>query len=440
MASYKTDLLMPMPFSTTNFIDFLNQSPSPYHAADNMAQALKQAGVIELNETNIWAIEGNKSYFVTRSDGAICAWKMPSSPIQSMRMVGAHTDSPCLKVKPVPEMYQHGTLRLGVEVYGSALLSTWFDRGLSLAGRVVVKTGNEELQTLLIDFKKAIGIIPNLAIHLNRTANSQSSVNSQTDLPIILAVDAKDTTLNSLLLNQIAKQHSIAQDSEIMAVELLAYDTQPAEVLGINDDFVCGARMDNLVSCYVGLQSLINSDGKQFSLLICNDHEDVGSQSSSGAKGSFLNDVLLRIFESSQQLAQVIPKSLFMSVDNAHAIHPNYPQVHEENHRPLINAGPVIKINNNQSYATNALGASWVKLLASNANIPIQQFVVRSDMGCGSTIGPITATKMGINTVDIGVPQWAMHSIRETVGQQDCDSMYRLLKDFYNYDGSFDSK
>lgn len=427
---------------TSTLIDFLNQSPTPYHAVASMEAALQSFGFVKLDERQQWSLVKATSYYVTRDDSTICAWKMPSdNNIDSIRMIGTHTDSPCLKVKPQPEIKQYGTLQLGVEPYGGVLLSTWFDRDLSLAGRVVVKCNDQSLKTVLIDFQRAIGVIPSLAIHLNRTANSQHSINSQTDLPIIIGLENDKDNFAQILLKQIEQQYPHIEGIEsIEAMDILAYDTQPASLNGINNSFINGARMDNLLSCYVGLQALIDSNTDEFSLLVCNDHEEVGSQSYSGAKGAFLDHVVHRILasiDSQQHFAQIAANSLFLSVDNAHAIHPNFPQLHDKNHAPIINAGPVIKINSNQSYATNAIGTAWIKLLAANNNIPLQQFVTRSDMGCGSTIGPITAAKMGINILDIGAPQWAMHSIRETVGRMDCDYLYQLLKSFYNHKGSF---
>ncbi len=423
-------------FISQQLTEFLTNSPTPYHAVSNMATMFEAAKFIRLDESINWDIKPNQSYYCIRNDGAICAWTTPASKAASMRLVGAHTDSPCLKIKPKPELRQYKTLRLGVEVYGGALLSTWFDRDLSLAGRVVVKMPGNQLQVVLVNFKRPIGVVPSLAIHLNRSANSSQGINSQTDLPMVLCIDSA-TEVKQLLQEQILQEHD-RRDLEIMSFELFAYDTQPALITGLNHDFISSARLDNLLSCYLGAKSLIDSNAvarnESFNLFIGNDHEEVGSQSSSGAKGSFLSDVLQRVLN--EQLAVISQQSLMLSVDNAHAIHPNYPDKHDCNHGPTINSGPVVKLNSNQGYATNALGASWVEYLAQLEAIPIQKFVVRSDMGCGSTIGPITAAKMGINTVDIGVPQWAMHSVRETAGMVDCQYLYDLLKTFYNYSGS----
>lgn len=415
-------------------LDFLKRSPSPFHATQSMAEALQAAGYQALDERETWQLQPQGRYYVTRNDSSIIAIKLGQhDPVQhGIRMVGAHTDSPCLKVKPQPELARHGYWQLGVEVYGGVLLSPWFDRDLSLAGRVTFKH-NEQLQSRLIDFKQAIASIPSLAIHLNREANSGWAINAQTELPPVLAQLQGETKqdFRALLADQLQREHAIS-DACVLDYELCFYDSQPAALIGLNQDFIASARLDNLLSCYSGLQALLNSNDQHSQVLVCTDHEEVGSNSACGADGPFLEQVLRRVLNSEEDFVRCIQHSLLISADNAHGIHPNYADKHDANHGPLLNHGPVIKVNANQRYATTSETSSFFKLLCQQANIPVQSFVTRSDLGCGSTIGPITASQLGVQTIDIGVPTFAMHSIRELAGSKDLGYLVSALQAFYN--------
>lgn len=415
-------------------LDFLKRSPSPFHATQSMAEALQAAGYQALDERETWQLQPQGRYYVTRNDSSIIAIKLGQhDPVQhGIRMVGAHTDSPCLKVKPQPELARHGYWQLGVEVYGGVLLSPWFDRDLSLAGRVTFKH-NEQLQSRLIDFKHAIASIPSLAIHLNREANSGWAINAQTELPPVLAQLQGETKqdFRALLADQLQREHAIS-DACVLDYELCFYDSQPAAFIGLNQDFIASARLDNLLSCYSGLQALLHSDDQHSQVLVCTDHEEVGSNSACGADGPFLEQVLRRVLNSEEDFVRCIQHSLLISADNAHGIHPNYADKHDANHGPLLNHGPVIKVNANQRYATTSETSSFFKLLCQQADIPVQSFVTRSDLGCGSTIGPITASQLGVQTIDIGVPTFAMHSIRELAGSKDLGYLVSALQAFYN--------
>ncbi len=415
-------------------LDFLKRSPSPFHATQSMAEALQAAGYQALDERETWQLQPQGRYYVTRNDSSIIAIKLGQhDPVQhGIRMVGAHTDSPCLKVKPQPELARHGYWQLGVEVYGGVLLSPWFDRDLSLAGRVTFKH-NEQLQSRLINFKHAIASIPSLAIHLNREANSGWAINAQTELPPILAQlqDETKKDFRAILADQLQREHAISHAC-VLDYELCFYDSQPAALIGLNQDFIASARLDNLLSCYSGLQALLNSDDQHSQILVCTDHEEVGSNSACGADGPFLEQVLRRVLNSEEDFVRCIQHSLLISADNAHGIHPNYADKHDANHGPLLNHGPVIKVNANQRYATTSETSSFFKLLCQQANIPVQSFVTRSDLGCGSTIGPITASQLGVQTIDIGVPTFAMHSIRELAGSKDLGYLVSALQAFYN--------
>ncbi|MWV15755.1 M18 family aminopeptidase [Pseudomonas sp. L-22-4S-12] len=414
-------------------IEFLKASPTPFHATRSLAQRLQAAGYRALDEREPWHTEAGGRYYVTRNDSSLIAFRLGKrSPLEGgLRLVGAHTDSPCLRVKPQPELQRQGFFQLGVEVYGGALLAPWFDRDLSLAGRVTFREGGK-VQSQLIDFELPIATIPNLAIHLNREANQGWPINQQNELPPILAQIAGEepADFRALLADRLASEHGLSADA-VLDYELSFYDTQPAAVIGLNQDFIAGARLDNLLSCYAGLQALLGAEGDETCVLVCTDHEEIGSCSACGADGPFLEQVLRRVLPEGDGFVRSIQKSLLVSADNAHGVHPNYADKHDANHGPKLNAGPVIKVNSNQRYATNSETAGFFRHLCLAEEVPVQSFVVRSDMGCGSTIGPITASQLGVRTVDIGLPTFAMHSIRELAGSHDLAHLVKVLSAFY---------
>lgn len=411
--------------------DFLQNSPTPYHAVEQMAQRLEAAGFERLDEQAEWSLASGQRYYVTRNDSTIIAFQTGhGDPVkQGVRMIGAHTDSPCLRVKPNPELFRKGYYQLGVEVYGGALLNPWFDRDLSLAGRVSYVDGKGRLRDGLINFRRAVATIPSLAIHLDREANNSRTVNPQTDIPPLLmqAPEEEAVPFKELLARQLREEHPEADVAKVLDYELSFYDTQPPSTVGLNGEFIASARLDNLLSCFIGLQALLDADSAQPAVLVCNDHEEVGSMSAEGAQGPFLSSLLDRWVGAAQR-PRVIARSMMVSADNAHGIHPNYVDRHDGNHGPLLNAGPVIKVNNNQRYATNSRTAALYRHLSETLDLPCQTFVVRTDMGCGSTIGPLTAGNLGVRTLDIGVPQFAMHSIREMAGARDGYTLYQVLR------------
>jgi len=411
---------------------FISASPTPFHAVKTMAEQLLSRGFVRLYEKDEWNLQPEQRYFVTRNDSSIIAFDYgQGEPLSTgVRMLGAHTDSPCLKVKPQPDINKQGFYQLGVEKYGGMLLNPWFDRDLSMAGRVTYVNTAGEVCNALIDFERAVATVPSLAIHLDRKANDDRTVNVQTDMPIVLSLQDADNPeeFRQLLLTQLTEQGNDVR--QVLDYEVYCYDTQPPALIGLKQEFIASARLDNLLSCYVALQALINADGKVPALLICTDHEEVGSASVAGAQGTFLNTVLERFCSNNIQLSQMTAQSMMISVDNAHGIHPNYANKHDDNHGPLINKGPVIKINANQRYASNSETSALFRHLCGQNDIPLQSFVVRSDMGCGSTIGPIAATETGVKTLDIGVPSFAMHSIREMAGADDPFYLYGALKAF----------
>ncbi|MBW2939558.1 M18 family aminopeptidase [Zhongshania aquimaris] len=418
-----------------NLRTFLDASPTPFHAVEEMRVRLLNAGYIALNERDDWKLEAGKGYYLIRNGSSIVAFHCGKNPIQERgwRMVGAHTDSPNLKVKPSPELHRQGYFQLGVEVYGGALLNPWFDRDLGLAGRVSYESTQGQLCSALININRPVGVVPSLAIHLDREANNAHSVNPQKDLPVVILQSENSQDFRDMLAVELARQEHI-DIAKVLDFELSFYDCQPSAMVGWNEDFIASARLDNLLSCYIGLEALLAAGGGEHRVLVCNDHEEVGSQSAVGAQGPMLESVLRRIAGDEVSWQRAIANSMMISADNAHGIHPNFSHKHDGNHGPLLNAGPVIKNNVNQRYATNSETSSLFRRLCVKTDVPVQSFVVRSDMACGSTIGPLTASAIGVKTLDIGVPTFAMHSIRELAGSQDAFNLTKVLAAYFQLD------
>lgn len=398
-------------------IQFIDASPTPFHAVAQMVQVLKTAGYKKLDECETWDLKEGLGYYVTRNDSSIVAFTYPVSSDQAYTIVGAHTDSPHLRLKPNPVTKSAGMTRFGVEVYGGVLLNPWFDRDLSLAGRIVYMDTMGVRCEKLIDINRPVGVVSSLAIHLDREANSNRCINAQTDIvPMMACGEAFD--FESWIMGEAGESQG-----KLLAHELSFYDVQKGSFIGINNEFMTSARLDNLLSCYVGIQALINT--KNPMMLACMDHEEVGSDSHVGAGGTFVEEVLRRI--AGDDFSPLMRRSLMVSCDNAHAQHPNFPSKHEGEHAPLLNLGVAIKINANQRYATSSRTMGKFVQCAQKIGVATQTFVTRSDMGCGSTIGPITSARLGIETIDVGVPTLAMHSIRELAGTEDAYGLYQIL-------------
>lgn len=416
-------------------LDFITRSPTPYHAVNNACALLEAAGFSALNESEPWALEAQGRYYVVRRDSSIIAFVQGKQPLAKtgLRILGAHTDSPCLKVKPEPDAHKKGYQQVGVAVYGGALLAPWFDRDLSIAGRVSLLNNQNQLEHHVIDVKRPVAVIPSLAIHLDRTANSDRTINPQTDMPPLLWQQSATAPKNFKAWLKTYLQAQGVNAEQIMDFDLSFYDVQAGSLLGVNNEFIASARLDNLLSCYVTLQSLLAANSDNTCMVVLNDHEEVGSGSTAGAAGNFLTATLERLVSDSSVRHQVEAKSLMMSVDNAHGVHPNFIAKHDAAHGPILNAGPVLKFDVNQSYASQSDLSSHIRLLAQQAGVPLQSFMIRADMRCGSTIGPITAAATGIETLDIGVPTFAMHSIRELAGSEDSEALAKLLTAFLNH-------
>ncbi len=400
-----------------DLLHYLDASPSPFHAADSAAQRLLAAGFEPLLISDPWP-DVPAAGFVVRG-GALVAWRRgAAAPAAApLRIVGAHTDSPCLRIKPRPDTGTLGWKQLGVEVYGGALVNSWLDRDLGLAGRVVLRDGSSA--DVVVD--AAICRVAQLAIHLDRDVNERGLVlDKQAHLTPIWGTGTPE---RGEFAGWLAEQVDIDAD-ELAAWELCLFDRTTAAVLGADGSLLASGRIDNQVSCWAGTAALIEAEPSSATAVVALfDHEEVGSASTTGAAGPLLEQVLERLAIAhgagrSEYLAQLAASSC-VSADGAHAVHPNYPERHEPDHRPLVNHGPAIKLNSNQRYATTATTAAMLQRAFDAQDVPWQLFVSRNNMPCGSTIGPLTATRLGIDTVDVGVPQLSMHSARELCGVRD---------------------
>jgi aspartyl aminopeptidase len=407
-----------------DLIDFLDASPSPWHAVESTVQRL--VGFERLDESAPWTDVPPAGYVVR--DGAIIAWKLPAGdPAAPFRLVGAHTDSPCLRVKPRPDTSAHGWRQLGVEVYGGILNNSWLDRDLGIAGRLVAADGS----TSLVDVTEPVARVPQLAVHLDREVNSNGLVlDPQQHLSPVWGIgDASPGEFADWI------GRAAGLDAAPTWWELCLYDVQGAAVLGADRSLLASGRLDNQLSCWAAVTALVAADPTDHvAVVVMNDHEEVGSSSTTGASGPFLDTVLSRLVAARGGTAEDRHRSFAgsscISADNAHAVHPNYGERHEPGHRPMVNAGPALKVNSNQRYATSATTAAAFQRSCEAAGVPWQVFVSRNNMPCGSTIGPLTATRLGIDTVDVGVPQLSMHSARELCGADDPGYLTRAMQAF----------
>ncbi len=419
-------------------LDFIDASPSPWHAVASVATRLKAKGFKPLIENQPWQFKKNGKYFVVRDGASIIAFIVGDKPIaeSGFKIVGAHTDSPGLRLKPKAAFATQGVAQLGVEVYGGPILATFADRDLSLAGRVIVKNNNA-LEAHFVRINEPLVRLPNLAIHMNREVNEKGLVlNKQTGLPLIFGFASDSNEAHSHLTKTLVSNIDVTPDA-ILTWDLNVYDTQQGRLWGIEQEFIANSQLDNLASCHAAITALLATD-KPNSTAICAlfDHEEVGSESATGASGSFMMDVISRICASTaaneEDRLRGFANSFFISADMAHAFHPNHAGSYEPCHHVLVNHGPVIKTNANQRYSTNADTAARFIQLCEQAQVPYQQYAHRTDLGCGSTIGPILASQLGVASVDVGNPMWAMHSIRESAGVLDHGYMIKVLSQHYS--------
>lgn len=419
-----------MPKDLKDFKAFLDNSPTSWHAAEELAKRLSSSGFSRLNEEEKWKLQKGKSYFVQRG-GSLCAFSLPKKTAKRALILGSHTDSPALKIKPKPEIQKENMILLGVEVYGSPLLTSWLNRDLAIAGRVVVTNKKGKIDEKLVFLEEAPLFIPQLAPHLDRDVNEKGLIlNKQEHLvPIATLSDAKEKKKS--YLETLLKRH-ISFDS-LLSFDLFLVPIEKSRLLGSEEEMLSSYRLDNLASAHASCSALIHAKESQETLqisLFC-DHEEIGSRSSVGAASPFLEEILKRITRAlemdEEEYFQMKSRSLSVSVDMAHALNPNYAQKYDPNHQPLLGKGIVVKYNADLKYTSSAPTAAHVIRLAQKLKLPYQSFVSRSDIPGGSTIGPILAQNLGIATVDIGCPQLSMHSAREVMACQDHLDMCTLL-------------
>lgn len=406
-------------------LKFIQKSPTAFQAVEEMSQRLQKEGFKELKEEKHWDLKAGGNYFVTRNHSAVIAFSIPKKPAWKFHIMASHSDSPALKIKENPEMeVEKAYIKLNVERYGGMLLAPWFDRPLSVAGRLIVRK-NGEIQEKLVAVDKELLVIPNLAIHMNREVNDGYKYNVQKDmLPLYSDYDGKGSFMKLM-----AAEADVAEE-DILGHDLFLYDRTPGTVWGANEEFISAPRLDDIQCAFASLEGFLRGERKESIAVHCVlDNEEVGSTTKQGAASTFLKDTLMRINmglgRTQEEYLMTLADSFMVSADNAHALHPNHTDKTDPVNRPVLNGGIVIKYNANQKYCTDGVSAAIFKDICDRAEVPYQIFVNRSDMAGGSTLGNISNTQVPMKTVDIGLAQLAMHSVYETTGAKDTESLAR---------------
>lgn len=426
--------------SVQNLLDFIDNSPSPWHAVASIEAELEKFQFIRLDETEKWQLQAGRRYYVVRDDSSIILLVPGNKPPaeSGFRIIGAHTDSPGLRIRPNAAAVNDGIAQLGVEIYGGPILATFTDRDLSLAGRISYTYGDGLLAHKRVRLEKPVLRLPNLAIHMNRKVNEEGlKLHKQNELSPFFAQLTADQLPQSHFLALLEQATGIGS-SQILSWDLAVYDTQKGAFWGANQEFYANSQIDNLASCHAGLQALLDTTvlNQTAGTAVCAffDHEEIGSKSHIGADGSFLADILQRISQAvspeQEDAARALAQSFLVSADMAHAYHPNFPSAYDASHKVFVNQGPVIKSNANRRYSSESISAAHFIHWCEAAEVPYQRYSHRSDLPCGGTIGPMTSARLGIRSVDVGCPMWAMHSIRESAGVQDHEYMIKVLKQF----------
>ena len=409
-------------------MDFIDASPTAFHATENIAKALEGAGYARLEEREVWRIASGGRYFLTRNHSSLIAFRIPERGFAPFQIVASHGDSPCFKLKPNPDRNSQGLALLNVEKYGGMLMSTWMDRPLSVAGRLIL-AGERGLETRLVDVKHDLAIIPNLPIHFNRNANDGVALNAQVDMLPVIGEEGTD------LLAVTCACAGAAKD-DVAGFDLFLYNRDRAAQIGVNGEFISAPRLDDLACAYASLRAFLAARASRHIDMLCVfDNEEVGSGSKQGADSTLLIDAMGRIAHAlgagPQALEAAIAGSFMVSADNAHAAHPNHPEKYDEENRARMNSGVVVKSNASQKYTSDGLSAAIFERVCARAGVPTQRFSNRSDIAGGSTLGNIAAAHASMNAVDVGLAQLSMHSARETMGAKDVDHMIRALTAFH---------
>lgn len=412
-------------------IEFLNTSHSHFHAVENIKKQLVAAGFAQVDEGERWNIEKGKNYFVTRNDSSIIAFRVPESDYTGFNIVASHSDSPCFKIKEKGEMVQGEYVSLNTERYGGMIMSTWMDRPLSVAGRIIVKTENG-FETRLVDVDKNLLIIPNLAVHMDRTANDGKKFNPQTDMmPLFGDLSRKGQ------FEKVVADAAGVKAEDVVAKDLYLYVRDKACFMGLEDEFIGAGRLDDLQCAYTSLDGFLRAEkSESIAVLAVFDNEEVGSETKQGAASTFLYNTLTRLNKAlggdDEYYMMALSRSFMISADNAHAVHPNNIGIADPTNRPYINKGVVVKHNANQRYTTDAISNAVFKAVCEKASVPVQHFANRSDILGGGTLGNVSNNRVALNTVDIGLPQFAMHSSFETAGVKDTEDFAEICRVFYS--------
>ena len=432
--------MMIAPQQVQDLLDFVDASPSPWHAVASIESQLLAFQFVKLEETAPWQLQAQGRYYVIRDDSSIIMFVMGLKPLleTGFKIIGAHTDSPGLRIKPNAANATDGLLRLGVEIYGGPILATFTDRDLGLAGRVSYKDDNANIVSQLVNFDRPLLRLPNLAIHMNRTVNEDGlKLHKQNELPLILSTWAAES-LPQAYFSELLQQQSACPAERILSWDLAVSDAQKGAFWGVNNEFYADSQLDNLASCHAALQALLTDsvlNGDNSVVCAFFDHEEIGSTSCKGADGSFLGEILQRISlnaaESREDYSRVLAQSFLISADMAHAYQPNFAWAYEPDHKVMVNKGPVIKVNANQRYSTESISQAQFMDWCEQADVPYQTYAHRNDLACGSTIGPIASARLGIRSLDVGNPLWAMHSLRESAGVLDHGYMIRVMQQFF---------
>lgn len=411
---------------------FIENSPSCFHAIKTITEELKNEGFVEIKEKDTWQIEKGKKYYVTRNLSSVIAFKIPQNDFKSFHIVASHSDSPTFKIKANAEIeVKNKYVKLNTEKYGGMICSTWFDRPLSIAGRILVKENNA-VKTHLVNIDKDLVIIPNLAIHMNREVNDGYTYNAQIDMLPLYG----DNSSKGSLMKTIAKEAEVEEES-ILDTDLFLYNRMNGTKIGSNEEYISSPRLDDLECAFTSLSAFLSENTSNSASVYCVfDNEEVGSGTKQGADSTFLYDVLRRINislgKTEEDYYRLISSSFMVSADNAHALHPNYTDKSDLTNKVYMNDGIVIKYNANQKYTTDAVSASIFKTICDSVDVPYQTFTNRSDILGGSTLGNISNAHVSLNTIDIGLAQLAMHSTYETAGAKDVTYMIDAIKAFYN--------
>ena len=426
---------------TQSLIDFLNASPVNFLAVQTIAQQLEAKGYQRIDPTqSLDSVKAGEKYYVTKNDSSIYAFQMGSKPLAEtgFRVICAHCDSPTFRIKPNAEICgEQGITKLNTELYGGAIMSTWFDRPLSLAGRVILRTDDAMYpQSKLLHIHHPLLQIPNLAIHFNREVNDGVRLSKQKDMLPLLGIVTNHLEMGQMLINLIANELKV-EKKDILDFDLYLYDTTPACTFGVHDEFISAGRLDDLSMVHAGLTALVESEGvaETTRILAIFDNEETGSQTKQGAGSPFLASMIQRLVLAQggtmEGFYQAVEKAFMVSADNAHAWHPNYSEKYDPTNHPVLGGGPVIKFNAAQKYASDALSAAVFQQLCEQAGVPCQRFVNHSDVAGGSTLGNILASSLPMRGVDMGNPILAMHSVRETGATIDHEYCIKVFKQFY---------